>query len=426
MSEVTARLSILLEIMSVIVCIHCLYNRKVRFDISTIVLYLGCVILFELENVYGVGFYYRIAAYFLVMVYCMRRYKDSLLGAGFCMFLTMMIMAIMQFFFMVIIAFFLNVDNLRRGLYTSILVLGNCIVVLPMSKVYRLRGYLKKCSRFVVALIALPLFVILVMQFQERNFGRIQLLLFVFTVPMMAIFLLLMGKWLKEQDDRCTLEKELQANRSMQEQYNDLIKAIRMRQHEFKNHLAAILAAHYTYKSYDMLVKAQKKYCGDLIEENKYNDLLALGDSVLVGFLYEKFREIENHGVELRYTIMGSLKEYAVPVHRLVEMMGILLDNALQAVEDSGTGRIVQFDFFEDEGACHFKISNPYMRVSYDEIEAWFQMGKSTKGTGRGVGLYRVRSLCQEEGCYISFRNIEIEGINWIEFILIAGKASRI
>lgn len=421
-----ARISILLEIMAVIVCVHCLYKRKVKFDISTIALYLSCVILFELENIYGIGFYCTVMAYLLTMIYCIKRYGDSILGAGFSLFLVIILMSIMQFFFIMIIAIFVNVDGATRGLYTNILVLGNCILVLPRSNIYGLRAYVKKRNSFLVLLAIFPLFVVSCIQFQERRFGRIHLLLFVFAVPMLAFFLLLMGKWLKEQEDKCTLEKELQVTKSMQEKYDDLFKIVRMRQHEFKNHLAAILAAHYTYKSYDKLVKAQKEYCDELMEENKYNDLLLLGNSVLIGFLHEKFREIEENGVEVRFTIRGILNECSIPVHHLVEMTGILLDNAFQAVENNDSGRIVQFDFLEDKEVCFLKISNPYVHVSCDEIEAWFRMGKSTKGKGRGVGLYRVRSLCQEEGCNISVRNAETDGINWIEFVLIVEKADEL
>ena len=78
----------------------------------------------------------------------------------------------------------------------------------------------------------------------------------------------------------------------MQQPYEELIKTIRLRQHEYKNHLAAILATHYTYKSYDKLVKAQAKYCDRLVQENKFTSLLILGDVVLVGFLHEDRKSV--------------------------------------------------------------------------------------------------------------------------------------
>ena len=211
----------------------------------------------------------------------------------------------------------------------------------------------------------------------------------------------------------------------MYEQYDELVNEVKLRQHDFKNHLAAVFAAHYTYKSYDELVKAQAQYSRGLLQENKYNDLLTLGDTVLVGFLYEKFREIEETGTVVEFKIKGSMQGNCIPVHYVVEMMGILLDNASQAVQGTDFRKAIQFDFTEGKEEVCFKISNPFQRVSYDEIEEWFQIGRSTKGKGRGLGLYRIRNLCKEKGCTISCRNNEIEGINRIEFILAIKKADK-
>ena len=51
----TGRISILLETTAVIVCIHRLYNRKLKPDMAVCVLYMCCVILSELGNVWKLG-----------------------------------------------------------------------------------------------------------------------------------------------------------------------------------------------------------------------------------------------------------------------------------------------------------------------------------------------------------------------------------
>lgn len=147
--------------------------------------------------------------------------------------------------------------------------------------------------------------------------------------------------------------------------------------------------------------------------------------SSLQNFLHEKFQEIEANGVAVEFKIQGSMKESCLAVHHLVEMTGILLDNASQAVQGTVLRKVIQFDFIEDKEEVHFKISNPFPYVNHDEIDKWFQIGNSTKGKGRGLGLCRVRKLCEEKGYFISCQNTEIEGINWIEFMLSARKADK-
>lgn len=422
----TGRISILLETTAVIVCIHRLYNRKLKPDMAVCVLYMCCVILSELGNVWKLGGYCTAASYFLVMLYCVRKCGDSIPGACFSMFFMMALLAILQFSFMVAFDFLLGISERGRALLTNVLVLGSCVAVLPKVKIYRLRTYVRKWNGFLLFSAAFLVCMIVFMQFQQRRSGYIQLLLFLFAVPMAAMLLLFMGKYLKAQDEKSEAEKELEVTRGMQERYDELVKAVRLRQHGFKNHLAAILATHYTCKSYEKLVRAQEKYCGSLVEENRYNDLLALGNAVMAGFLYEKFREMEEQGVEVKFTVRGSQGECGVPIHLLVEMTGILLDNAYQAVSGRENDRTVYFRFWEEEGDYCLAVANPFHYVSYGEIESWFQMGKSAKGKERGLGLYRVRCLCEEWGCGILYGGAGTAGESRIEFVIKAGKADSV
>lgn len=419
------RILILSEVFTMISCIHRLYNRKLNFNIAAFVLVLSCAIAYDVTRACGIVFLYNVMVYVFIILYCIWRYDDSIAGAVFNTFLMIFIIAVMQFFFILFIELCLHLSESGRALLSNAAVLVSCNVFISRYKIYRLRTYVKRWTAFLLGLAVIPLCMIIFIRIQQSTLGEIQVHLFIFAMPMLAMCLWLMGKWLKEQKEKLDVEKKLQITEKMQEQYDELIKAVRLRQHEYRNHLAAILATRYTYKSYDKLVKAQEKYCGQLIQENRHNDLLLLGDRVLVGFLYEKFCEFEANNVGVRYTIKGRYENALLPIQHLIEMTGILLDNAFQAVRGRELDGFIQFDFSEDREDYQFKVSNPFPYTSYSEIEIWFQMGKSTKGKGHGLGLYRIRCLCKEENCDIMCRNVEIEEKNWIEFILKIRKADR-
>lgn len=93
------RLSLLFEMLSVVVCIHRLYNRKVKFDVSAIVVALGGVAVFDVINTYGLTVFYTILVYGLVGGYCIYRFGDSAFGAAICTFLVVVFMMIIQFLF---------------------------------------------------------------------------------------------------------------------------------------------------------------------------------------------------------------------------------------------------------------------------------------------------------------------------------------
>lgn len=418
------RLALVLEIMAVIVCIYRLYGRKVKLDIETAVLYLSCLTLFGMMNLYGYRRSFAVGAYVLIWYFCVCRQKDSVKGAAFSVVLMMIVIAIMQFICALALCIFFTLDEAMRAVCVNALVLGGSVLVLPKCRLHKLRGAVMALKGFNILMLGFGCCIVFGMIYQERKYGGLQMELFVFAVPATTLLFLLASKWNVVQCEKQDLEKELQVTMTMQEKYEEIIRTIRMRQHEFKNHLAAILSAQYTYKSYDKLIKAQQEYGDKIVQENKYHTLLGLGNNTLAGFLYGKFQEIESYGTKVEWQIKGTLQASPIPVHHLIEMLGILLDNASQAVHGRVAEEgVIRFDFVEGDEGYQFQVWNRFAYASYDEISEWFEMGKSTKGEGRGIGLYHMKCLCEELDCEIQCRNVEAENENWIEFVLCVGKA---
>lgn len=417
------RLSLLFEMLSVIVCIHRLYNKKVQFDISAIAVVLLSTFIFEIVNLHGANKVLTFFVYGLVVGYCIWRFKDSVFGAVINTVLTMVFLIIIQFSITVLLHFFTTLGTVEKGLGVNIVTFASCMWLMPKCKVFILPKILKRNTGFLLFVIGSILGISLLLQFWQRTSGLIYLEVFLIAIPIVLLTLVLIGKWGLVQNEKREIEKELFAALSMQEKQEELVKQVRMRQHEFKNHLAAIMATHYTYKSYEKLVDAQRQYCGELINENKYNDLLALENSVVIGFLYQKFQEIELNDIDIKYKVNGKLPFDLIPAHCLVEMIGILLDNAEQALLKNSSNKTIQIYFCEGENECQFRVSNPFRCVGYDEVMSWFKAGVSTKGEGRGLGLYRLDNLCNECGCDVICKNVSLENENWIEFIIRIRKA---
>lgn len=105
--------------------------------------------------------------------------------------------------------------------------------------------------------------------------------------------------------------------------------------------------------------------------ENKYNNLLQIQDKVLAAFLYDKFLEIENDDLNLEYNIGSSVEEIAMPTYHIIEMFGILIDNAVEAAKKESLQNIY-IEIVETGQTIHFIIRNICVHMSYNEIEQWF------------------------------------------------------
>jgi sensor histidine kinase regulating citrate/malate metabolism len=63
-------------------------------------------------------------------------------------------------------------------------------------------------------------------------------------------------------------------------------------------------------------------------------------------------------------------------------------------------------------------VWNTSRKISYGEIEHFFQKGYSSKGEQRGLGLYHVKKICIANDIDIICENRELNGINGIAFEL--------
>lgn len=201
------------------------------------------------------------------------------------------------------------------------------------------------------------------------------------------------------------LENEIRSYQMYIKPLEELVREIRTRQHEFDNHMNAILNMHYTIDNYEDLVKAQSEYIKEMYTENSRQliALLKISDKILAGFLYSKILSAKPYikiDLEVKsLDIISSISE-----HSLIEIIGTLVDNALEAAtEDKPNVRMI---LASSHHKLIFEISNETENLSLDEISKFFDKGYSTKNINEenrfegkhGFGLYNVRKLSKKYG----------------------------
>ena len=185
--------------------------------------------------------------------------------------------------------------------------------------------------------------------------------------------------------------KEVETELKMYELYaisfQGLVENIRLRQHEFDNHINTIYSQHYIYETYEELVEAQNAYCNVISKENQFNKLLKASNPIIAGFLYGKFMEIDKMGIEIDYRVKIGGLNIEVPVYKIVEILGDLLNNAIEAIEKTDGINKMYVSIVEDV-RFEIEVRNESQFINYNEIENFFTKGYSKKGENRGLGLY--------------------------------------
>lgn len=412
------------EILATILCIHCIYGKKVTFDVKTVGVILFILAILEVANSCQMGGIFSFSVYIVLFIYCKSKFRSSNMETIISLVLYIIILTSVQFMCFSFVSIVLPCEIYTRNAIGNVLILVVFNISFSVCNLHRLQESLCKKSKYVMLLSGFMCLIVMMMLLQGKAFYEVQMKYFVLVVPAIILLLYSILKWLTAQNEAERMEKEIQKVEKNAKSYENLLTKVRMRQHEFKNHIAAIFSTHYTYKTYEKLVQAQEEYCKKILDENKYNSLLLLGDKILAGYLYGKFQEAEDDGIEIDYKVASKIEKTQVPTYYLIEMLGILFDNAMEALKNSHI-KVISFEICELENGYEFSVRNPFPYVPYDEIIEWFKIDRSEKGSGRGIGLYHLKCLCEEWHSEIESRNVEIEQDNWIAFILKVKKADN-
>ena len=247
-------------------------------------------------------------------------------------------------------------------------------------------------------------------------FSGIDYLLF-FVMAIVLVFLI--GTWEKYRMQMKEKKIEIEAHEIYAASYQKLIDEIRVRQHEFDNHLQAIINQQFTCSTYEELTHVQSEYIQAINYDNRYNKLLRQGNAVYIAFLYGKFVSMEERRIRVDYKIsIGQLK-CGMPVYKMIEITSDLLNNASEALTlPTEIPQPVYLQIEETEDNILLEIRNVGEPLSPDFIGECFKKGYSKKGSGRGLGLYNVKNITNQYGADIQFRNIVINRYNWVCFTI--------
>ena len=413
----------LLEVLSVVFCLHYLYGEKPRLEAVTV-----CFILLEVAWMSGVyylqlGQEWSMMMYPIVALYCALRFGTDIKAIFINNVLYMAILSGIQTTIMMLCRALLKIENFDKmdNFLINVIMYAIVIGILRKCRLKKLSDILKSRERLVVAALtvtAVGTMLFLTTYKSNGRFGGLYYAVLGVGIIVVVIAAVDIGKHRMKVREA---EAELRMHRLYEASFRELIDDICAKQHEFDNHINTIYSQHHLYKTYDMLVEAQKKYCSEITVENRYNKLLSKGNPIILAFLYGKFSEIERRGIKISYRVNISELESSVPVYKIVELLGNLLNNAADAAEGNGTGS-VGIKMLESRERIEIEVYNESEEISLERRQKFFEKKYSEKGRNRGYGLYNVKRICNEYGIEIVCDNKEIDGKNCLMFSIIIMK----
>ena len=300
---------------------------------------------------------------------------------------------------------------------------GNCVIfiisifisLLPLNKLYLFANKGKLIFKLILSYVSL-LYIVTVALTKIDSIDAIAIL--PMTVTFMVILLLADIMVLNQQRTITIQQQDIKDYQTYEPMAHDLISDILGKQHDFNNQMNAIRMLPYTYKDYDSLSDAIANYSTFLEEEFNESELLKINLPVVAGFVFSKIKEAEQKGRLISVKIKNRSLITPVPEYDLIRILGILIDNAIEATEPGHT-----FSLILDSRNDHVRIQtkNEGGEISSELRKKMFVRGYSTKTsvevrTSRGQGLPNLKKLVDYYNGKIYLDNETFHEHTWICF----------
>ncbi len=411
------RISGFFDLLFLFLGINYISGHKYRFHICDILMFLADLAILDLINSGYVDEKFIFAGYAVMAAYMVIKFHPGVAG--------LIVNAAALFVYAVVVQLFFAIPAYfaENPFFVDILVLlaniCSCLVTAyvgrkrflwKIMKLIRNHDWLVRGIIFCCGLGAAYLIITLKFDDSLRITDYIIFGLWTVLICILAVM------WQKGRAEISIKNREMELQKAYEGSYQDLVQSVRMRQHEFDNHLVALCGVYKTADTVEELIRRQSLYRGELEKHNQYNRLLSLQSPVLAGFLYSKFDRAQEMGCRISYSVKTAGEDtLRIPEYHVIELLGILIDNAVEALEHQEDGQIY-VELAETGRAIRIIVRNTSEYVPQGDIVKFTKNGYSSKGTGRGLGLASLALIVNQYDGELKVCNEEWEQVNWLVF----------
>lgn len=193
------------------------------------------------------------------------------------------------------------------------------------------------------------------------------------------------------------------AKRNLEESqlYNKTLQILHDNVRAFRHDFSNIIAGIGGYVQTKDLEGLEKYYSQLLLDCQSTNNLTTLSPTLInnpaiYNILANKYHKADEKGIKIELSIFYDFNKLNIKIYELTRILGILLDNAIEASQECDK-KIINLIIREEPKYNRkvISIENTYKNkdINLDEI---YQKGFSTKQGNTGLGLWQVRQIIKK------------------------------
>lgn len=242
-------------------------------------------------------------------------------------------------------------------------------------------------------------------------FGRIIPLIITFLI-IQCIFVIILFNFELSRHDKLNEQKikqtEIEGLLKYTEKLEKEERRLRKFKHDSQNMLLSLkeLADFEDRNEFKQGVMKLEEYFNVRFASNEiweFNDFDNLKNPYVKSIFINKVQDMRNMKITAEFSCPKIIEDIDIPVFDLVRVLGITLDNAVEAVSGNRNGRIAM-NIMKVRGAVKFVISNT-VTGPHKPVGKLIQEGYTTKSRHHGLGLGNIRDIRKENGnLFVSYK----------------------
>lgn len=211
----------------------------------------------------------------------------------------------------------------------------------------------------------------------------------------------------KNMHKKIIRNKNMEVKNAYNPLLDEIIQNIKANEHEYKNHIGMLFSMIQVSNSIPELKERAEKYIGNIQNTNILSKVLDVESTIIKSVLYSKLVECDQLGISISYEIKTNLEDSLLDDTEITIILSNLLNNAIEASKNT-INKDIKVDIRKFERyKIEVKNNITGLNINPNEIEEFLKKGFSSKGNGRGYGLYNVKKIVKKHKGAIYARMVE-------------------
>ena len=413
-------LVIVMEAITMWLCLHIAFGEKIKrtkgealFFVVYIPVFIFCSFGVFIEVLYFL-------LWVFIAVWCKILFARKLLGTIFRTVVGIVTVGVVE----VVVVFLYTIVTVGLELPVEIdcVVASVCMIIVVAviylylcdNKQYKFKNLFDNSILLIIFFMAIFLFYVK-LEFEVKRTVPFTYIFFFTVLAIIFIFLC------KKQKSIYELEKKninYELHNMYGSAYEELLKEVRRKQHDYKNQLIAIQSVLENVEFSDKLKHIQEEYLGIIEGENEINSILSkCYNPIIAGYLYNMYVKCRDKNIKLLIDVHIVEDEVDIKTKDIIELLGVFLVNAIEHIElHVESDKIIQSTLHQNDEKILIEVRNVADYISYEKITQMFEEGHSTKGKNRGLGLYLAKNIAEKYSSYVCIENVLVNDKNWVSF----------